>query len=603
MADYSLLGSFSSGGASALSGDLLTKLRDADQASALYHIDKQLENITGVDAETGDELDAVGESFKMMIIKAQATDLLTKASSFDLASTDSTVFDSVAASTTGSSAVFDAIDVSGLEPGTNNITVTQLAQRDVYQSGVWTQANMDASFPIVSNDADGDGNNVGVDGIANSDDDDYSAADLALMVSSKISVEVDGETYDFDIFKDTAVSAVSELNSKTLTELADEINANEKLIASVETVGTDQFRLVIKSTDSGTDNALTITQTNVSLGFGDKKSTTIDDFTDTMTLGGRFSIDGEVVVAETGGMTYDQLMTEIKNFTAADGSKFDAIQDGNTIKLTSLSGSSFTTLSEGTMDLTFSDSSQTLTAQNLNANVDGIDYNVSSNTLTIQGNLTMTAVELGDSTINITRDTTAVLTGIESIIESYNALVDLVEAEVSDPDSPISDISSLKSITSDVKNLLFGSYGLNSDQNLFNLGMEVDLQGHLSIDSSKFADGLADSFNDLKNMFLGNTTSTDLASTDNTKYMGMGTLLKTYLDDLDGYDGIFTRYDTSIATRQEQLEKEREAAIESLDIKYATLGAQYAAYGSTISNMEAAFSGMSMMIQQSVTDK
>jgi len=105
MADYSMLGSFSTGGASALNGDLLTKLREADQASALFYIDKQLEDITGVDADTGDALDTLGETDKMAIISAQAADLMAKISTFDLASTDTTVFDAVSASTTGDAAV------------------------------------------------------------------------------------------------------------------------------------------------------------------------------------------------------------------------------------------------------------------------------------------------------------------------------------------------------------------------------------------------------------------------------------------------------------------------------------------------------------------
>ena len=581
MADYSLMGSFSTGGASALSGDLLTKLKDAERGSLLFQIDDQLEAITGLDADTGDALDDLGESNKMLFIKAQALDLMAKMSSFDLASTETTAFDAVSASTTGDAAVFDAVDVGGLEPGTNNITITQLSQRDVYQSLNWTEAEKDGTFPIVSSEAGDD------------------AADLALVKSSKLSVEVDGTTYDFNIFKDLTVATMAELDDKTLDELADEINANEKLIASVEAVGTDAYRLVIKSADSGTDNALTISQTNINIGFGDTKSTTISNWGDVLGAGS-IEINGTLVVANTDGKTYQQVLDEIE----AHGD-FSAVKsDGDTkIKITADDGSAATVVETGSNNLNFTDSSHTLTAQNLNANVDGIDYDVSSNTLTIQGNLTMTAVELGDATINITKDTSAILTGVESFITSYNALVDLVDAEVADTDSPMYDLSSLRSLTSDIKEKLFSSYGLDGDQSLFNYGLELDLTGHLSLDTSILGEALVDNYDDIKNMFLGNTTDTDLAASDATKYMGLGTVLKTFLDDLDGTDGLITRYEASIASRKEQLEEDREAAIKSLDTKYETLANQFSMYGSAITQMESAFSGMKMMIEQSMVSK
>ena len=595
MADYSLLGSFSTGGASALNGELLTKLKDADREAALFHIDKQLENITGLDAESGDALDALGESDRMTLIKAQTADLMAQMSSFDLNSSSVTSFDSVSASTTGTSAVFDAVDVSGLEPGTNNIDVTQLAQRDVFQSYVWTEAEKDGVFPIISSDAgsvDVDGDGDGVD----SDD----ADNLALVKSSKLSVEVDGTTYDFNIFKDLTVGTIAELDDKTLTELAAEINENDKLIASVESVGSDQFRLVIKSTESGTANGLTISQTNIDIGFGLMQSDDVD-FTTPMGAG-KITINGEVVMDDTDGKSYDELITAITDYSN-NGFDFTATRVGDSIKIISNDGSAVTVVEEGSNGLNFSDTSHTLKAQNLQANVDGVDYDVDSNTLTIQGNLTMTAVELGKSTINITKDTSAILSGIESFLSSYNALVDLIDAEVADTDSPIYDLSALKSVTSGIKDKLFSTYGLSGDKSLFNYGLDLDLKGHLSMDSSKFADALVDNYDDIKNLFLGNTTDTDLAASDSTKYMGMGTLIKSYLDDLDGYDGVFTRYETNMTSRQEKLEKDREEAIKSLDSKYQALGAQYALYGSAISTMESSFSGLSMMIEQSVASK
>ena len=686
MADYSLMGSFSTGGASALSGDLLTKLKDAEKSSVLYQIDKQLENITGLDADTGDALDSLGESNRMTIIKTQALDLMAKMSSFDLDSSSTTAFDAVAASTTGDAAVFDAVDVSGLEPGTNNITVTQLAQRDVFQSISFNGTAKDGGISVAADTVAADGDNT-------------DPVDLALVLSSKISIsmidtdltgksisksinlmdnasgsvtigattftndgtagkttyadlvtqinndgtytasvgtdgrmiisnspdsttaisitndtfelEFDGfnyTTHDFDIATDTTVTDMADVTVKSISDLADEINANDDLIASIETVGTDSYRLVIKSAESGQNNSLKISQTNVDLGLNDESQSSVvvpgDTKAGSITINGTtFTNDGTA-----GKTTYEDLRAQIDadaNFTASFDSNnqlvINAVDTVNTVASGAGTGNiTAVEITNDTFGLGFDSASRTQSAQNLVADVDGIDYNVDSNTLTIQGNLTMTAVEVGNATINITKDTSAILTGVESFIASYNALVDLVEAEVADTDSPMYDMSSIKSLTSDIKNMLFSSYGLNDDQNLFNYGLELDLTGHLSLDTATFGEGLVDNYNDIKYMFLGNTTDEDTASSDSTKYMGMGTLLKSYLDNLDASDGMITRYEASIASRQEQLEKDREEAIKSLDTKYDTMANQFSMYGSAITQMESAFSGMKMMIEQSM---
>jgi flagellar hook-associated protein 2 len=578
MADYSLLGSFSTGGASALNGELLTKLKDAEKQSTLFNIDPQLEKITGIDAETGDALDTLGESDTLMIIKAQAMDLMAKISTFDLDSTSTTVFDAVSASTTGTAAVFDAVDVGGLEPGTTNITVSQLAQRDVYQSISFDGATKDGQLTAID------------------------SSTPALVASAGISIKIGDETFDFSIVQDPTQAAIADMGAKTIDELAAEINENENFIASVEAVGSDEYRLVVKSTEAGKDNALTITQTNFNLGFGEtqKTSTKVDDTTATI-ANSASSITVNGVDFGTNGVTYDQLATNINDYNG--GNTFNASVVDGRIVITADDGSDIA-ITQTDVDLGFYDSSgQTQVAQNLKANIDGIDYNTSSNTVTIQGNLTMTAVEIGNSTIDIQKDTTSIVTGIESVIESYNSLVDLIDEQTQTADSVISDTSSLRSMLSSIKDQLFESYGENGDLNLFNFGLELDMKGKLSLNTAKFGEALTNNYDDIKNLFLGNTTDEDLAASDATKYMGLGTGLQDLLDALDSSDGLITRYETNMASRLEKLQTEREEALKSLDSKYEALASQYSMYGSLITQMESSFSGLSMMIEQSVASK
>ena len=77
---------------------------------------------------------------------------------------------------------------------------------------------------------------------------------------------------------------------------------------------------------------------------------------------------------------------------------------------------------------------------------------------------------------------------------------------------------------------------------------------------------------------------------------GFGTTLKEQLDDLNAYNGLFTTMEDSIAQRKIDLEEEKKAAVKALDTKYDTMAAQFAAYGSVISQMEASFGGLKAII-------
>ena len=229
-------------------------------------------------------------------------------------------------------------------------------------------------------------------------------------------------------------------------------------------------------------------------------------------------------------------------------------------------------------------------ATNLAATVNGIAYNVSSNVITVDGGLKITAVELGDSSISVESDTSTISTALENFTSEYNELVALIDEELYSADSKIDDKSSLRSVMSGIKDIIFNSYGTEDSLNVFNLGFEIDEDGYLSIDSEVLNDAIENNIDDLKSLFLG------VAEDE-----GLGTQLKTYLDDLDGFDGLLSTYQDTMNSRKEALEEEKESAIEALDNKYDSLAAQFAAYNTLITQYENAFSGLSLMIEQSVS--
>ena len=521
------------GGSAALSQEVIDKLKSAERVATVEPIEKRIE-----DWDT--------ESAAMLTINALNLELIASFKAFSI-DNETNAFEQKTATTSGTAVDYDVDDVSALIEGTTNITVTQLAQQSVYQTGIFSDKTA-----IISGTDSSDKLEITV-GTADSNE--------------VLSFDTDGKTYE-------AVAA--------------EINANSKLTASVEQVSDDTYRLIIKSAESGLANGiLSASETGIDLGFGDVQSSSISDFTELMGAG-RITINGNIVVADTEFMSYDQLIDEINNYSG--GGVYTATKVGDTIEIKADDGSNITVVEDGDNGLNFTDPTNVLAAQNLKASIDGVSYEVSSNTITTQGSLKITANELGDSSITIRQDTSGILTGAKDMIEKYNSMITLIDGELNSADSTIADKSSLRLIKSSMKDILFNSYGENADKNIFNFGFDLDKSGYLSINDTTFNKAVSSDLDSLKSLFIGTAEN-----------KGLGTLLYTYTDALDGYEGLLTQYDESMTSRKTTLEKELADEIESLDSKYALMAEQFAAYGSLIASMEAQFGSLQMMIDQSTS--
>ncbi len=209
----------------------------------------------------------------------------------------------------------------------------------------------------------------------------------------------------------------------------------------------------------------------------------------------------------------------------------------------------------------------------------------------MQNGLTITAVEEGTSSITMERDTSTIADTITSIADKYNDLVDLIDSYIlGDEDDPaiISDSSTLKTMMSEIKNILFGSYGLDNEENLFKYGISFGSEGYMEVDDATLSSALTNNYDDLKELFVGYAEKE-----------GIGTKLKTYLDSLDSLDGLLTTYEDKLNERADTLISDYETASEKLDEKYEQMASQFAAYTVLISEMETAFSSLKLIIEGS----
>ncbi len=432
-----------SGQAASLNSDLIDKLKTAERKSTVAPLETKIENIAT-------------EKTTFSSISTKVSELLAAIKPFDLfISGGVTAFEQKSASTSGDSVTFDAADIKALNKGFTSVSVTKLAQKDVYQSTSINGTTKDSAI--------NQGNLV-----------------------------INGQTFD--------------TTNKTYTQLATEITSKSGMNASVEQVGTDAYRLVIKSEDTGLSNKLTISAGAASTALG---------------------------------------------------------------------------LDLGTNNI--------LKAQNLEATVDGVAYNVSSNTLNIDG-LKITANKLGDSSINVAEDNTQLETQMNAFITKYNELVALVDVEVQSSDSKLDDKSAIRSIITTIKDKLFGSYGSDGKKSVFNYGIELDKYGGLSLDSTKFNSAVQNDKAGLKDLFAGTAEK-----------KGLGTILKETLDTMTFTGGLLDSYQKNMTTREASLNTQKTLAEQVLDKKYELMSAQFAAYGTIINQMESSFSGLKMLIQQSTS--
>ena len=429
------------GQAASLNSDLIEKLKTAERKSAVAPIEAKIEKM-------------VKEKETFSTIEKKVAELLESIKPFDLfVSGAVTAFEQKSATTSGDSVTFDAADVKALKKGFTSVDIKTLAQKDVYQTNDVTGVQKD-------------------------------------QVIGKGDLIVNGQVFKTD--------------NLTYKQLADEINTKEGMSASLEQVGTDSYRLVIKSKESGLDNALLIT--------GDAKSALGLDVTE----------------------------------------------------------------------------NHKQTAQNMKATVDGVEYNVSSNSLVVDG-LKISANKAGISTINVTEDNSQIEAQMKNFVDKYNELVSLIETETLGSDSSLNDRSSIKGIVNQIKDKLFGSYGAAGDKSVFNFGIELDKFGGLSIDSKKFNEAVQKDMVGLKDLFIGSAEK-----------KGLGTVLKETLDTMKFTGGVLNSYDAAMKTREKLLNENKEKAEKSLDVKYQQLALQFSSYGALINQMESSFSGLKLMIQQSV---
>ena len=190
------------GQAASLNSDMLEKLKAVDRKATVEPIEKKLEKFESEKKVISDVITKVNELFDAVKV-------------FSLnQSTGTNAFQQKSANVSGDGVVFDSDDLSALKTGSMRVQVTQLAQKDVWQSKQF-------------------------DGTTVTKDSKINEGDLTIKLGSGQAIPI--STTD-----------------KSYSELVTEINKISGVQASLVEDSTGKFRLSIKSTETGSANKITI---------------------------------------------------------------------------------------------------------------------------------------------------------------------------------------------------------------------------------------------------------------------------------------------------------------------------------------------------------
>jgi len=358
---------------------------------------------------------------------------------------------------------------------------------------------------------------------------------LTGVTASVVSTTTDNvTTYQIDISGTTSFTD----SSNVLQTLG--------ILEGTHTSTTEVHTGSVANTDGDASTLMTAATRMTDLWTGGSSAgvTVGDTITISGTQGDGTTISSFTYTVQTGD-TIQDLLDRINNNTTGFGSgsrtATASVSNGKIVITDSTSGDSQLSLTlvannEGGGTLDFGTISATtegrdmelVAGQDAKLTVDGISITNSTNTVNdvIQGvTLNLLSVESG-TTINlsVTRDLATIQSNIETFVADYNDIISFIgdqfnyDEENKKTGGTLFGDQTLASIQSDLRTIMVNTvWGVDADLNTLGLaGISFDNEGVLSVDSTTLSGYLDTNFEDVRNLFAANGSSTN----SNIKYIG-----------------------------------------------------------------------------------
>lgn len=339
-------------------------------------------------------------------------------------------------------------------------------------------------------------------------------------------------------------------------------------------------------------NALAVAQKQGSASFADSDTTTVGNSGDTVEI----TVDSSSFTVEIGGMTLEEIASAINSASNNVGVTASVIQeDASTFYLTLTSDETGT---DNTMTLAFEDSggstiTDPLTMAQTQAAVDAeilIDntYTItrSSNTISdaINGvTLTLLDTSASNVSLDVSLSESSISSLVQDFVDGYN---DLLSTITSLDNGQLAGDTVLDSIVNKVRSVLTtAASGLTGDYSyLFDIGIEFEKDGTLSLDSSVLNDAISSNLDSLTELF----TDED---------QGVAVRLDSLLSSMLDTDGLIEAEEDGINANIDSVQEAAARLEYRLQLIEARYIAQYSALDTLISSMSATSDYLSQQLE------
>jgi flagellar hook-associated protein 2 len=258
------------------------------------------------------------------------------------------------------------------------------------------------------------------------------------------------------------------------------------------------------------------------------------------------------------------------------------------IRITNTSNTSATVgLSEGNNFASLAFTSAAAVAGSITIN--GTTVARSSNTVTdLVPGLTINLVGIGDSTITVAQDNSALSSKISAFVTAFNTL-DKSLKDISSYDATakkgaaLYGDSAINSLRREIRSIITGTLSVNattSYNRLSQVGVSFKSDGTLSLDSTALNTAVSANFNKVAKLFSGTGVSTD-----NLGLHGFAYQLNTVLTTATGIDGSITNRKTSLQSDIRRLQARAEQEQLRLAELQQMYQKQYTALDKTVSSL------------------
>jgi flagellar hook-associated protein 2 len=311
--------------------------------------------------------------------------------------------------------------------------------------------------------------------------------------SALTSLQTDAENLDTDM--QALNNTLGPLTAVTVA------SSNSSVVSATASSGTSAGTYTVEvqnlaATDTWASN--TVASANTDLAAGSFTITGADGTPTTISTGTGSSTLSDVANTING----DDLGVTASVVTDANGARLEIVSN------TSGSAENFSVSGGGGM--TFS---EVTPGANASYSVDGLSLSSASNTVTgAIGGVTLNLLDQssGPVTLTVTPDTSQASTAINQFVTDYNTLITAINAQFTDSGSGegvLATDPTVRNLQSEMLGALGYTYvpasGSTTVSNLSNLGITVNKDGTLTVDSSTLNNALENNFSDVQSFFQG----------------------------------------------------------------------------------------------------